>query len=175
VAVDLDVVVDVDASGLPLETIRYTASTVELVHKERRVAAHVRSYNRGAFTTIPEHMPRSHREAREWSPGRLIRWASESGPSVKEFVETILRERPHPEHGYRACLGILRLGKKYGTERLDAACARGLRIGARSYRNIHSILKSGLDRQPLQGSLPEAAPPSAPLLHENIRGPRHYT
>ena len=154
---------------------RYTASTVELVHKERRVAAHVRSYNRGAFTTIPEHMPRSHREAREWSPGRLIRWASESGPSVREFVETILRERPHPEHGYRACLGILRLGKKYGTERLDAACARGLRVGARSYRNIASILKTGLDRRPLPGPLPEAAPASAPLLHENIRGPRHYT
>ena len=154
---------------------RYTASTVELVHKERRVAAHVRSYNRGAFTTIPEHMPRSHREAREWSPGRLIRWASESGPSVREFVETILRERPHPEHGYRACLGILRLGKKYGTERLDAACARGLRVGARSYRNIASILKTGLDRRPLPGPLPGAAPASAPLLHENIRGPRHYT
>ncbi len=151
---------------------RYTASTVEVFLGRKRVASHVRSFERGGFTTIAEHMPRAHREALDWNPSRLIRWARESGPNAADLVETILRERRHPEHGYRACLGICRLRKKYGPERLEAACTRGLRIGARSYRNIASILKTGLDRKPLPDAPPVA---EGPLLHHtNIRGPRHY-
>ena len=151
---------------------RYTASTVEVFLGRNRVASHVRSFERGGFTTIAEHMPRAHREALDWNPSRLIRWARESGPNAAELVETILRERRYPEHGYRACLGICRLRKKYGPERLEAACTRGLRIGARSYRNIASILKTGLDRKPLPDAPPVA---EGPLLHHtNIRGPRHY-
>jgi len=83
----------------------------------------------------------------------------------------VLRSRPHPEQGFRACLGILRLARQYGVERLEAACRRGLEIGARSYGSINSILHNGLDRQPLPR--PSEAP-ELPLDHPNIRGSRYY-
>jgi len=148
---------------------RLTASTVEVFHRGQRVASHVRSYVRGGFTTLAEHMPKAHQKHAQWTPSRLIHWAESVGPKTAAIVSAILADRPHPEQGYRSCLGILRLERHYGKERLEAACGRGLLVRARSYRNIDSILRRGLDRVPL----PE--PTLTPAVsHENIRGGDYY-
>jgi transposase len=151
---------------------RITATTVELFHKNERVAAHPRSYQRGQHTTIAEHMPRAHREHLGWSPSRIIHWASTIGEQTEQLVRAILAERPHPEQGYRSCLGILRLGRRYGEPRLEAACARALAVRARSYRHVDSILKNGLDRVPLPDPVPSA--PATLEVHENVRGRTYY-
>jgi transposase len=151
---------------------RSTATTVEIFLNRERITSHVRSYVRGRHTTKPEHMPKAHQKHIEWTPSRLIHWAAEIGPSTRTLVEAILAERPHPEQGYRSCLGILRLAKRYGHDRLEAACRRAVAVRARSYRHVDSILKSGLDRAgPLEG---DAAPELEGLAHENIRGGKYY-
>ena len=152
--------------------VRFTASTVEVLRDGRRIASHARSYKRGQHTTVDEHMPVAHRKHKEWSPSRLINWAGTIGAQTKALVEAILSERRHPEMGYRSCLGILRLSKRYGEARLEAACARAVQARARSYRHVDSILKNGLDRQPLPSQ--PAARKEVPLQHENIRGPHYY-
>ena len=101
---------------------------------------------------------------------RLVGWAAHSGPAVAQVVETILASRPHPQQGFRACLGIMRLGKSYGAERLAAACQRALTLGACSYKSIESILKHNLDRTPVSPK-PAGTPPPC---HGNIRGPQYY-
>lgn len=149
--------------------VRLTATTVEFFQRGKRVAAHVRSFRRGQFTTVDEHRPKSHQRYLEWTPGRLIDWARKTGPQCAQVVENILRSKPHPEQGFRSCLGIIRLGKGVGAERLEAACARALRLGICSYQSIKSILENGLDRQ--------ACEPDAPLqspVHENVRGQAYY-
>jgi transposase len=149
---------------------RYTEHTVECFHKGQRVASHIRSYLKGRHTTLPEHMPTSHRQYLAWTPERLIRWAEKTGPATAVVVQTILHSRTHPQQGFRACLGILRMGKGYGDERLEAACRRALRIGSCSYKSIDSILRQGLDRK----ALPEQQEPDLALEHENIRGADYY-
>ena len=114
-------------------------------------------------------MPKAHQEHLEWSPTRLISWAEEVGPHVEAIVRKLLDDRPHPEQGYRSCLGILRLEKRYGSDRLDAACQRALNVGARSYRHIESILKHGLDRIDNEDAVTSSAGD-----HENVRGPGYY-
>ena len=114
-------------------------------------------------------MPQGHRDYAEWTPQRLVRWASESGAAVASLVELIMASRMHPQQGFRACLGIQRLGKRYGAERLEAACRRALALEATTYRSVRSILEKGLDRQPL---LAETQCP--PILHENLRGASYY-
>lgn len=151
--------------------VRYSATTVEIFHRGKRVASHLRSYDNGRHTTNSEHMPAAHRAHLEWSPTRIINWAGTVGSHVKALIEVILDERPHPEQGYRSCLGILRLAKRYGGARLDAACRRALFFGARSYKNVESILKRGLDGQPLPDDTPDER---EPLSHDNIRGPEYY-
>ena len=150
--------------------VRASATTVEVFIRGRRVASHLRSAKAGRHTTEPSHMPESHRRHLEWSPGRIVRWASQTGPATGALVAAILESRPHPEQGYRSCLGILRLGRRYGPERLEAAAARALAIRALSYRSVESILKRGLDRSPL----PDAAPASPTRRHENVRGATYY-
>ncbi|MCL5270856.1 MAG: IS21 family transposase [bacterium] len=150
--------------------VRLTATTVECFHQGRRVAGHPRSFQKGRHTTTAEHMPRSHREYLAWTPERLVRWAAKSGPATAGVVKTILESRPHPLQGYRSCLGLMRLGKLYGPERQEAACARARAIGAVSYRSVESILKRGLDRL----GLPEKAPPRPALEHTNVRGAQYY-
>lgn len=153
--------------------VRLTAATIEVFHKSRRVASHVRSYARGGFTTLADHMPKIHRDHAEWTPTRMIRWAETVGPRTAELVEAIIRDKPHPEHGYRACLGILRLGRRYGNERLEAACARAVVVRARTVASVESILKKGLDRQPLP--TPAGEEPARPSIsHDNVRGPDYY-
>jgi transposase len=150
---------------------RVTATTVELFYNNRRIATHARSYARAKHTTIPAHMPLLHQKHLEWTPSRIVHWAQTIGPSTARLATAILADRPHPEHGYRSCLGILRLGKRYGDERLEAACARAVAVGARSYRQVDAILKNGLDRVPVEQSM-EPEPPQA--AHENVRGSDYY-
>lgn len=148
--------------------LRYTASTVEVLHAGERVAVHARSHRRGAHTTVAEHMAPAHRAVGEWTPERLVRWAEKCGPAVAELVRTIINERAHPQQGYRACLGILRLANSYGEARLDTACQRALLLGAHSYRSVASILKRRLDER-------DAEPTdAAPIAHHNVRGPGYY-
>jgi transposase len=151
---------------------RVTARTVELFHKGERVAVHVRGGLRGRHTTLPEHMPQAHRRHAEWTIERIGREAAAIGPATAALTALILESRPHPEQGFRACLGILRLLRTYGHDRLEAACARGLEIGARSYGSIASILQHGLDRQP--APRPARGGEELPLLHPNIRGSGYY-
>lgn len=174
VHVDYHVEVDGHYYSVPYQLVsqeldvRVTSKTVECFTKSKRVASHLRSFRRGAHTTQSEHMPRAHREYAEWTPERLVRWAQKAGPSVAGLIETVMATRVHPQHGFRSCLGILRLGDRYGGERLEAACQRALEIGAASYRSVSSILKTGLDRQDGEPA------PSRPLAHENLRGAAYY-
>jgi len=154
----------------PVE-VRLTATGVEIFHDGRRVAVHRRGFRKGGFTTEPGHRPKSHQEHLDWSPSRLVRWAEKTGPAAAALVQHVLDSRPHPEHGYRACLGILRLGDRYGPERLEAACARALRIGGTTYRSVKSILEHGLDRAPLAE---EQTTLQLPQDHPHIRGPEYY-
>jgi transposase len=150
---------------------RITSTTIEIFHHGQRIASHLRSFQRGQHTTETEHMPKAHQKHLEWTPSRLTHWAGTIGDHTRKLVEAILSERVHPEQGYRSCLGILRLGKRYGHERLEAACARALSAGARSYRHIESILKHGLDQ------VKEEKPTTqkTPIEHENIRGRDYYS
>ena len=149
---------------------RISAHTVEILHRGRRVASHRRAARPGGYTTVVEHMPRPHREYAEWTPRRLVEWAERTGPATGRLVAEILGHRRHPQQGFRSCLGILRLGKTYGEPRLEAACLRALAIGATSFKSIDSILKHGLDQQPL----PEPATPAPAIDHDNVRGPTYY-
>jgi len=150
--------------------VRITASTIECFHHGQRVACHKRVNQPGQHTTVPEHMPEHHRHHAQFSPERLQRWAAKTGPETAALITQVLRQRPHPEQGYRACLGILRLAKSYGDERLNAACARALVLGTHRYKSIESILKKGLDQQPLN----PAAESQLPADHDNLRGPGYY-
>jgi transposase len=153
--------------------VRATATMVEILHRHVRVASHARSMVRGRHTTVPEHMPAAHQKHAARTPSRLTAWARTIGPSTGALVEAILEGRRHPEHGYRSCLGLLRLGKRYSDARLEAACLRALAIGARSYRNVASILEHGLDHLPLPVAPTDAPSPSVGV-HENVRGPDYY-
>ncbi|HWV56204.1 MAG TPA: IS21 family transposase [Longimicrobiales bacterium] len=150
--------------------VSISATAVEIFHAGRRVAAHPRSHRVGGFTTEAGHRPLAHQRHLEWSPERLVRWATTVGSSAGALVQRILESKPHPEQGYRSCLGLMRLGKQYGVERLEAACFRALRSGATTYRSVHSILKNGLDRVPLT----DQAELELPAAHENVRGPSYY-
>jgi len=148
---------------------RMTAEVVEIFHGGARVAGHRRSSAKGSFTTVTDHMPSAHRAHAEWTPSRILAWAGKVGAATRELCEAILADRPHPEQGFRSCLGILRLGKRYGDTRLEAACARALAVRARSYRHVESILKNGLDRVAATDD-----PTSLSLTHENVRGRDYY-
>jgi len=149
--------------------VRLTEGTIEVFHRGKRVASHPRSFARGQATTTHDHRPASHRAYLEWTPSRIISWAAETGPSTAGLVEEIMRRKPHPEMGYRSCLGIIRLSGKFGPERLEAASHRALSVGACSYKSVKSILQSGLDKIEKQDDERPAIP-----VHENVRGPDYY-
>jgi transposase len=150
--------------------VRLTERTVELFQRGQRVAVHVRSKRQGSHSTQAEHMPKAHRAHMEWTPGRLLNWAVEVGPHTRDLVKHLLWNRPHPEMGYRSCLGLLSLGKRFGPKRLEAACERALVLRSPTRSSVLSLLQQGLDQLPL----PEATPVQRSLLHENIRGPGYY-
>ncbi len=147
---------------------RITARTVEIFLRGKRVASHLRSTMPHRPTTVVEHMPSSHRRYRDWTHERIRRDAAAIGPDADTLIDVILRSRPHPEQGFRSAIGILGLAKRYGPERVDAACARALLLNARSYKSVAAILRSGKDKAP-------AAAEDAPILfHPNIRGRDYY-
>ena len=148
---------------------RITARTVEVFHRGKRVAAHVRSSSNRRHTTVREHMPSSHRRFADWTPEQLKRRADEIGPSTSALVQIILRERPHPEQGFRSSIGIINLAKSYGHERVEVACNRALEIGARSYTSVKSILKNNLDQR--RRAMAADGPA---ITHSNIRGPGYF-
>jgi transposase len=150
--------------------LRVTDSLLECFASNQRVACHAVSHVRGGFTTLAEHMPASHRAHREWTPAKLIEWGQRIGVSTAAVVTWQLERRPHPEQGYRACLGLLALVRKYTAERLEAACTRAMAIRAPTLKSVTNILKCGLDRQPTL--FPTT--PSAVIDHENVRGPDYY-
>lgn len=150
--------------------VRATLMTVEIFHRGVRVASHRRSCKRGGYTTDPSHRPKAHQRYLHWSPERIMRWAATVGEHTSALVEHIMRTKLHPEQGFRSCLGVLSLSRRFGKERVEAACRRARAIGAPSYTSVKSILASGLDSRPL----PEPEQTSLDLDHENVRGPDYY-
>ena len=150
--------------------VRATASTIEVYKGARRVASHVRERGRRRYITEPAHMPPSHRAHLEWTPSRLVDWAATVSPHAAALATKLLESKPHPEHSYRACLGLMSLAKRYGNDRLGAACARALASGVVSYTSVKSILAENLDRVPLSTASPAPVPPE----HENLRGAGYY-
>ena len=149
---------------------RLTQQTIEFFHHGQRVASHPRSWQKGRHTTLKPHMPEAHRKYGDWSPQRFQQWANKIGPATVQVITAILTSRQHPQQGYRACLGILRLAKVYSNARLDAACQRALLLGTCRYKSIESILKHRLDEQPLQ----EVTEQKLPQDHDHIRGSDYY-
>jgi len=153
--------------------VRLTPTTIECFHKGNRIAIHQRSYKPG-HSTIHEHMPRSHQDYAEWTPERMHNWANSIGPNTGKLIRALTAVHKIPEQSYRSCLGILRMGKIYGNERLENAAIRALHIGAIRYKNIESILKSGLDQQPLPQLASEPMTAEPTRLHDNIRGSKYF-
>ena len=176
VNIDYHVEVDHNFYSVPYQLVherveaRVTQTTVEVFFQGRRVASHARLTGRGRFSTQLAHMPRAHRAHAEWTPSRLIAWAEQTGPAIGRLVAGILERRPHPEQGYRACLGLMRLGRVHGADRLDAACHRAERLRSYRYRTVEHILIHQQDRLPLE----EPAPARPALTHENVRGATYY-
>ena len=178
VRVSIDYHVEVDGhyysvpyqlQGKQLEA-RITAGCIELCHKNKRVASHVRSTQKGRHTTIAEHMPKAHKNYVDWTPQRLIGWAAHTGPQTAAMVDAILASRCHPQQGFRSAMGLIRLGKVYGSERLEAACSLAMAGQATAYKSVKSILETELDRQPRQTELIQVEP----IKHNNIRGGNYY-
>ena len=154
----------------PQVEARISEGTVEIFHKSRRIASHRRSPIKGQHTTVDEHMPKAHQKYAQWTPERLVNWAGKTGVSTQKLVEVILSSRPHPQQGFRSCLGIMGLGKTYGDQRLEAACKRALAIGGASYKSVQAILKNNLDQKPLSSSSEK----DTVIRHPNIRGAKYY-
>jgi transposase len=151
--------------------VRFTVDLVEIYYQGKRVASHRRDHRKGAFTTIPEHMPRAHQEYAKWTPERLLNWAQKSGIATAALAQKIMESRLHPQQGFRACLGIMRLGDKWGKERLENACHRALAIGAYNYKSVLSILSRNLDQQPIAENPQKHA---TEQQHEYVRGTGYF-
>jgi len=149
--------------------VRITRGTVECFHKGKPVAVHVRAHGRG-HTTIAEHMPKAHQSYAQWTPERIIRWSRSIGEQTAVAANIIISRRHHPQQGFRACMGLMSMGKKYSNDRLEAACNRAIVTNCVSYKSIKSILKTGLDRQPLLEMQTTERTPE----HGNIRGPEYF-
>ena len=148
---------------------RLTRRGVELLLRGQRVAAHARSERQGGYTTVEAHMPAAHRAHLQWTPQRLIEWGQRIGMACGEFITRLLLTYKHPEHGYRSCLGLLSLERRYGKARLEAACERALGLGALRYRYVRDVLVNNLDRVAQDAAVEWSSP-----VHANLRGPDYY-
>ena len=149
--------------------VRYTGTTVEILYQGKRVASHARSNRPGKHSTVTEHRPKAHQKYLEWTPSRIVEWAATIGSFTAQLAGIIMAERPHPEQGYRSCMGLIGLGRRYGKDRLEAACQRAVHLRAHSYQSVKSILERGLDRQNVAESVT-----LPPVEHANIRGAGYY-
>jgi transposase len=150
--------------------VRSTPTTVEIFHKGNRIASHLRDRRRGQAITQNEHRPKSHQAHLQWPPSRMVNWARNIGPHTAQLFEQILNAKPHPEMGYRSCLGIIRLAQQYSAPRMEAAAERALLAKACRYQSVKSILKNSLDTVPVSPS----PPGSPPLTHDNLRGAEYF-
>ena len=150
--------------------VRSTPTTVEIFHKGNRITSHLRNRGRGQAITQNQHRPKSHQAHLQWPPSRMVNWARSIGPNTAQLFERILNDKPHPEMGYRSCLGIIRLAQQYSWQRVEAAAERALLAQACRYQSVKSILKNSLDAVPL--SPPQ--PGSPPLTHDNVRGAEYF-
>ena len=177
VNIDYHIAFDANLYSVPytlvqeLVEVRATPTTVEIFHKGQRMASHLRGRGREQVFTEREHRPKSHQAHLEWTPSRMVNWAEQIGPHTARLFERILAEKPHPEMGYRSCLGIIRLAEQYSAGRMEAAADRALRAGAYRYQSVKSILRNSLDQQPL--SEDPSLPPPPP--HDNIRGAGYFS
>ena len=156
-----------------LVDVRIAGKTVEIFHKGQRIASHPLAPSRRGHTTIADHMPSAHRRHGRWTPQGMIAAGEKIGPSTAAFFQAVIEDRPHPEQGFRTCLGVLSLVRSYGNARVDAACQRGITIKARSVTSIRSILKNGLDRAFLEAGS-DLHDRHQPLSHGNIRGQGYF-
>ena len=154
--------------GQALEA-RITARAVEILHRGERVACHLRCAHKGGFTTVPEHLSAAHRAHLAWTPERLIHWGTSIGAATGRIVTRLLEERQHPEHGYRACLALLSLARRYGKPRLEAACLIALELGTTRSAHVRDILANGRDLL-----APIATPEWTSPVHAHVRGPGYY-
>jgi transposase len=150
--------------------VRFSEKTVEIFRKGQRIAAHVRSYVPGKHTTLKEHRPEKHQDL-AWTSSLMVDKGREVGLATADLLQRIMEDKKHPELGYRSCLGVLRLGKRYSNERLEAACRRAVAMNVCSYRSIKSILENSLDREPLT---PVEIPVAHSEVHPNVRGSGYY-
>jgi transposase len=155
--------------GLEMEA-RITDALVEVLHRGQRVACHARNERCGGFTTVDEHMPAAHRAHQEWTPERLIHWGTGIGPDTGRFVAQLMQRFRHPEHGYRSCLGLLSLVKRYSASRVEAACTLALELGAGHYRHVRDILANRRDLVARPAPAPDWVSPD----HDNVRGASYY-
>ena len=177
VNIDYHIAFDANLYSVPyhlvqeLVEVRATPTTVEIFHKGQRVASHLRGRGRGQTFTQKEHRPKSHQVHLEWTPSRMVHWAEQIGPHTARLFARILSEKPHPEMGYRSCLGIIRLAEQYSATRMEAAAHRAVETNACRYQSVKSILKNSLDQQPLTEQPPSPPPPPP---HDNIRGGEYF-
>lgn len=151
--------------------LRITGTLVQCFYRGKLIAVHARTDKKG-HTTIKEHMPKGHQEYAEWTPERLLHWAKQTGEQTHQLIHAMIEARPHPQQAFRACLGVLRLSKHYGVQRLEKAAKRALTFGALSYKSIESILKHGLDQQPFSAT--SDAKQTESITHDNLRGADYY-
>jgi transposase len=151
--------------------LRFTPQRLECSYQGTIIALHSRSYQKGQHTTLPDHMPKSHRKHMEWTPGRFLSWGAQIGPVTTCYVQHLLESKPHPEQGYRSCLGLLNLARRYGEARLEKACERAWLLGARTRKSVASILEHSMENQPLPE---QSVNPSPPIMHDNLRGKQYY-
>ena len=154
--------------GLALE-LRVSTHAVEALHRGHRVASHLRSAHKGGYTTVIEHLPERHQHHAQWTPERLVAWGARIGVACAATVTRMLDRQRHPEHAYRACLGLLNLSKRYGDVRLEAACTMALGLGTSKYTHIRDILLNRRDLLQASTSTDWIAP-----LHAHVRGPGYY-
>jgi transposase len=176
VNIDYHIEVDHHYYSVPYQLVgqrveaRFTSHIVEVFSQGKRVASHRRSYQPYKHTTLDAHMPKSHRRYAQWTPLRIIHWGQSQGEAVGRLCEHILQSKPHPEQGFRSCLGLIRLSQHHGRERLNQACERALALRAYSYKSVQNILKNKLEQTPL----PSEEIPPPPRQHENVRGNHYY-
>jgi transposase len=152
--------------------IRATAQTVEIFIKGKRVASHPRSFVRGKYSTEPSHRPASHKLYAEWTPSRMVSWGNSIGDAVGTLIERMLKDKPHPEQGFRSALGIIRLADKYGAERLTKAAHKALAMNSPAYQTVKSMLKTGMEDVPLERTQP--ATQDCLVSNKNVRGKGYY-